>query len=58
LILVTQKPLAITSGGLNIMPFIYRNFIQSATAVDDKHTTAAHGISYGTLVVKRNTNKG
>jgi len=52
LILVTQKPLAITSGGLNIMRFIYRNFIQSATAVDEKYTTAAHGISYSILVVE------
>ena len=42
----------VTTGGFNIISFIYFNFIQSATVVGEKHTTVAHGISYSILVVE------
>ena len=41
-----------TTGNFKILPFIYFNFIQSATAVGEKHTTAARNISYSTLIVE------
>ena len=45
----------VTTGGFNIISFNYCNFIQSATAVGEKHTTAAHADNYRVIIVERPT---